>query len=61
MIWFEILRNKSGHYVVMKNVENHGIACKGIFRGLKSECENYCQSRNIKLGRENAKEVEQWN
>lgn len=57
MIWYEIKKNKRGIYIVMKNVEKHGIASKGIFRGLKSECEDYCQSRNIKLGKENAKEV----
>ena len=56
MVWYEIKCCK-GEYIVFKNVENHGIACKGIFKGFKKECENYCQERNIQLGRENAKEV----
>ena len=56
MIWYEIKKCKD-IYVVFKNVELHGMASKGIFRGLRSECEYYCQSRNIKLGRDNSKEV----
>lgn len=47
-IYYEILKDKKGSYVVMKTVENHGIACKGIYRGLRKECIRYCEDNNIK-------------
>lgn len=52
-IYYEILKNKDNNYYVMKTVENHGIACKRIFKGLKSECIKYCMDRNIQVKYEN--------
>ena len=45
-IYYEILKNGNNYYV-FKTVENHGIACKGIFKGLRKECIKYCEDHNI--------------
>ena len=47
-IYYEILKDKKGNYVVMKTVENHGVAFKGVYRGLRKECIRYCEDNNIK-------------
>lgn len=57
MIWFDLKRCKQ-EYVVFKNVENHGIACKKVYSGLKLECEKYIKENNIKLGKINARKIE---
>ena len=53
MIWYN-MKNLNGIYIIFKNTEiGKGIACKGIFRGLKSECDKYCEEKGIKLGKGN--------
>lgn len=54
MIWYT-LEQHNEEWIVFKNIHNHGIACRGIFKGTKNECEKYCEANNIKLGIKNKK------
>jgi len=52
MIWYTIEKCHNEWYV-FKNVNIHGMACKGIFKGSLEDCKKYCKKYKLKLGEQN--------